>query len=97
MQSLLDVRNVAQKVTDYGFGLDAPSTARALRKLADALESGEVLLQKVTVYAQAHHDDFPTCGLVLQLVEMLPECEGRKRLDAAGSPFPVAVVDSPTK
>lgn len=72
MESPLSSHLFVAKVTNYGFGVDPERTADALRRLADALDTKDVLLQKVTVYSQVCADEFPGCGLVLRLVEKLP-------------------------
>lgn len=53
----------------FGFGLGTVAFATALRQMADRVERGEVLVQRVHVIGMASMDDYTTKRLVLQIVE----------------------------
>jgi hypothetical protein len=53
----------------YNFGMDSKKCAEVLRKVADAIESGDVILQDGKVYSAVSHSDFPMTTLHLKFYE----------------------------
>jgi hypothetical protein len=50
-------------------GIDAAEMAKALRRLADRIESGDVAVQTGTVYTLADAEDFVRSAMVLKFAE----------------------------
>lgn len=55
----------------YGFAASSERAAGALRKLADDIESGEVLLQSVRVTGLVQVDDYAKTGIRIVVAEKL--------------------------
>lgn len=53
----------------FGFGIKAPHTSAELRKLADAIDAGEILVQRVEVMSAASLEGFATTRFLLELVQ----------------------------
>jgi hypothetical protein len=53
----------------YAFGLDEIKTAEMLRRLADDLENGKVLVHRVTTSCHATQDEFTIREIVVELLE----------------------------
>jgi hypothetical protein len=62
----------AGKAGKYAFGLDEAKTVSLLRKLADDLEAGNVVLQSVTTSNHASHEEFAVKEYVIEVLEELP-------------------------
>jgi (p)ppGpp synthase/HD superfamily hydrolase len=56
----------------YSFGIDATNTAAALRRLADAIDRGEITIESVRVQSLATADDFTSTLLRLKVHELKP-------------------------
>jgi len=88
-----------QTAGNYGFSVDPQATATALRRLADDLQSGAVILQRAAQFRVAQHDEFEASGVVLHFVSATEahrkEIKKRVSLYGSGHQFPVdeAAVD----
>jgi hypothetical protein len=68
----INANDLTREVSPYGFGIDQPKTALALRRLADDIEAGQVLINKACVYDVLLNGDFPGSTLLLTFVRKLP-------------------------
>lgn len=66
VQDFIDSSN-----SKYGFGLDRALTAAGLRKVADAIEFGDVLPQGAEVHGIGKADDFTLTTLTLTFAERI--------------------------
>ena len=57
---------------DYPFGVSPAASARALRRLADQVESGDVVLQAVGQAHKASATDFQSSVLTVEYVRKIP-------------------------
>jgi hypothetical protein len=73
----------------FAFGIDKERPAATLRRLADMMESGQVLLQTARVTSFASSKDFTLTGLRLVFAEKIDD--GPKALYGPASKFPAAV------
>jgi len=53
----------------YSFGVDRERVARELRRLANALDAGQVLVSGVTAVSKATAQDFTETRLLIRLTE----------------------------
>ena len=74
----------------FAFGIDKERPVATLRRLADMMVSGQVLLQNARVTSFADRDAFTLTGLRLVLAEKIDN--GPKTLYGPASKFPVEVV-----
>jgi hypothetical protein len=63
----------ADRAGKHAFGLNDNKTAMALRKLADDIESGTVVLNSVTTSSYATHEEFTVREIVIEILEESPE------------------------
>lgn len=94
----INVDAFAGKTVPYRFGLDSADAAASLRKLADEIESGNVLLQGARVFGIAKLDDFAITTLRLSFAEK-GACSSRgevAELYGPTSSLPVAVAKLPS-
>lgn len=77
----------------YEFGIDQAAIAKALRDLADDLDSKDAIPVSATVYRRSRLDDYPETVIVLKLIESVDERNRGtiKELHAPDSQFPVDV------
>jgi hypothetical protein len=59
----------ANKAGKYSFGVDEAKTAEALRKLADEIESGRVVLYSVSTSSHATHEEFTIREVTIEVLE----------------------------
>ncbi|HSM84708.1 MAG TPA: hypothetical protein VLT16_01095 [Candidatus Limnocylindrales bacterium] len=59
----------ASRAGKFAFGLDEAKAVQLLRKLADEVETGKVLLHSVSTSCHATHDEFTVREVVIQLLE----------------------------
>jgi hypothetical protein len=74
MISAYDVGHVSSSDSGqrYSFGIDSAKTSKELRKLADAIDVGRVLVNSVMAVGRATAQDFTETRVVLRLVEKMP-------------------------
>ncbi len=66
---MIDANECAKKAGKYAFGLDESRTAQTLRKLADDIEAGVVVLYSVSTSSYAEHEEFTVRELVIEVLE----------------------------
>ena len=71
-KKLINAAECSSRAGRYAFGLDEMKTVAMLRRLADDLESGKVLVHRVTTSCHATHDEFTVRELVVELLEEAP-------------------------
>jgi hypothetical protein len=74
---MINATECASKAGRYAFGLDEARTAAALRKLADEIEAGSVVLHSVTTSSHAAHNEFSVRELVIEVLEESPNAGPR--------------------
>jgi len=60
----------------YAFGVDEIKTARMLRRLADDIESGRVMVHSVTTACNATQEEFTVRELTVEIMEEAPAGSG---------------------
>lgn len=60
----------------YAFGVDEIKTARMLRRLADDIESGSVMVHSVTTSCHATQEEFTVRELTVEIMEEAPAGSG---------------------
>lgn len=74
---MLSANDFSKRTTaGFTFGADAKATAARLRRLADDIESGQVLLQNVEIKGAASAEDFTNIVVTLTLHERVPAPPG---------------------
>jgi hypothetical protein len=63
----------ADRAGKHAFGLNDNKTVIALRKLADDIEAGTVVLNSVTTSSHATHEEFTVREIVIEVLEESPE------------------------
>jgi hypothetical protein len=53
----------------HAFGVDQAGTARALRRLANDIETGVVVVHSVCISSRAAHEEFTVRELVIEVLE----------------------------
>jgi hypothetical protein len=91
MASIVNPEKFSPLNLDFQFGLDPAGIAQQLREIADAIDAGDVCMQKATVYHWVNVDEFKMASVVLQFAEKAEERRARKELHAVSSSFPVEV------
>ncbi|HEY6307492.1 MAG TPA: hypothetical protein VI488_13655 [Candidatus Angelobacter sp.] len=66
---MINATECAGRAGKYAFGLDEARTAQALRKLADDIETGIVVLYSVSTSSYAEHEEFTVRELVIEVME----------------------------
>jgi len=59
----------AERAGKYAFGLDNQKTAAALRRLADEIETGSIVLQSFSTSSYATQDEFAVREVVIEILE----------------------------
>ena len=57
---------------EFAFGLDVPATAKYLRRLADDIENGEILLTEFTLTNSTAIDDFCMLNVLVRGAQKSP-------------------------
>mgnify|MGYP001584846120 CR=1 FL=1 len=55
----------------FAFGCDSKLAAAALRKLADQIDAGAILAQRVEQKTVAKHEDFASSSFIIEFVQKL--------------------------
>jgi hypothetical protein len=63
----------ADRAGRHAFGLNDNKTVAALRKLADDIEAGSVVLNSITTSSYATHEEFAIREIVIEVLEEYPE------------------------
>jgi hypothetical protein len=66
---MFNASECAKRSGKYAFGVDEAGTARALRKLADDIVAGAVVVHSVSVASRAMHEEFTVRELVIEVLE----------------------------
>ncbi len=66
---MIDATECSKRAGKYAFGLDEAKTAQTLRKLADDIEAGVVVLYSVSTSSYAEHEEFTVRELVIEVLE----------------------------
>jgi hypothetical protein len=72
-RTIINAAECADRAGKHAFGLNDSKTAAALRKLADDIESGTVVLNSVTTSSYATHEEFTVREIVIEILEESPE------------------------
>jgi hypothetical protein len=75
-RKIFNAAECSHRAGRYAFGLDEMKAAGMLRRLADDLENGKVLVHRVTTSCHAIHDEFTVRELVVELMEEAPGEQG---------------------
>jgi hypothetical protein len=62
----------ADRAGKHAFGLNEAKAVEALRKLADDIEAGTVVLHSVTTSSHATHEEFAIREVVVEVLEEYP-------------------------
>jgi len=69
----INAAECAERAGKHAFVLNANKTAIALRKLADDIEAGTVVLNSFTTSSHATHEEFTVREIVIEVLEEYPE------------------------
>ena len=69
----INAAECADRAGKHAFGLSDNKTVSALRKLADDIEAGTVVLNSVTTSSHATHEEFAVREIVIEVLEDYPE------------------------
>jgi len=69
----INAAECADRVGKHAFGLNDNKTVIALRKLADDIEAGTVVLNSITTSSHATHEEFTVREIVIEVLEEYPE------------------------
>jgi len=73
----INAAECADRAGKHAFGLNDNKTVIALRKLADDIEAGTVVLNSVTTSSHATHEEFTVREIVIEVLEDYPEAGPR--------------------
>ncbi|OAI57761.1 hypothetical protein AYO50_00010 [Acidobacteria bacterium SCGC AG-212-P17] len=82
VKTTINAVECADQVGRHAFGLNDSKAAAALRKLADDIEAGTVVLHSVTTSCHATHEEFTIREVVIEVLEEYPSAM------ALCTPFP---------
>ena len=68
----INAAECADRAGKHAFGLNEGKAVAALRKLADDIESGAVVLSSITTSSHATHEEFTIREVVIEVLEELP-------------------------
>jgi hypothetical protein len=68
----INAAECADRAGKHAFGLNDNKAVIALRKLADAIEAGTVVLNSVTTSSHATHEEFTVREVVIEILEEYP-------------------------
>jgi len=69
----INAAECTERAGKHAFGLNANKTVIALRKLADDIETGTVVLNSLTTSSHATHEEFTVREIVIEVLEEYPE------------------------
>ena len=71
-RTTINAAECADRNGKHAFGLNDAKAVVALRKLADDIESGTVVLHSVTTSSHATHEEFAIREVVIEVLEEYP-------------------------
>lgn len=71
VRTIINAAECADRAGKHAFGLNEAKAVAVLRKLADDIETGNVVLQSVTTASHATHEEFAVREVT---IEVLEEC-----------------------
>jgi len=71
-RTTINAAECADRAGKHAFGLNDAKAVVALRKLADDIESGAVVLHSVTTSSHATHEEFAVREVVIEVLEEYP-------------------------
>jgi hypothetical protein len=74
----INAAECADRAGKHAFGLNDNKTVIALRKLADDIEVGTVVLNGVTTSSHATHEEFTIREIVIEVLEEYPAAEPQR-------------------
>ena len=75
-RKVINAAECSNRAGRYAFGVDEIKTAEMLRRLAEDLEKGRVLVHRVTTSCHATQDEFTVREIVVELLEEAPRGKG---------------------
>jgi hypothetical protein len=76
-RTTINAAECADRAGRHAFGLNDNKTVAALRKLADDIEAGSVVLNSITTSSYATHEEFAVREIVIEVLEDYPEAGPR--------------------
>jgi hypothetical protein len=73
----INAAECADRAGKHAFGLNENKTVTALRKLADDIEAGTVVLNSLTTSSHATHEEFAVREIIIEVLEDYPEAGPR--------------------
>jgi hypothetical protein len=73
----INAAECAERAGKHAFGLNDAKAIAALRKLADDIETGDVVLHSVTTSSHATHEEFAIREVVVEVLEDYPNAGPR--------------------
>lgn len=70
--STINAAECADRAGKHAFGLNESKAVAALRKLADDIEAGNVVLHSVSTSSHATHEEFAIREVVVEVLEEYP-------------------------
>ena len=71
-KTTMNAAECADRAGKHAFGLNDNKTVMALRKLANEIEAGTVILNSVTTSSHATHEEFAVREIVIEVLEEYP-------------------------
>lgn len=71
-RTTINAAECADRAGKHAFGLNDTKAVTALRKLADDIEAGTVVLHSVTTSSHATHEEFAIREVVIEVLEDYP-------------------------
>lgn len=71
-RTTINAAECADRAGKHAFGLNDSKAVAALRKLADDIEAGTVVLNSVTTSSHATHEEFSIREVVIEVLEEYP-------------------------
>jgi hypothetical protein len=72
VRTTINAAECADRAGKHAFGLNENKAVAALRKLADDIEAGRVLLHSVSTALHATHEEFTIREVVVEVLEEYP-------------------------
>jgi hypothetical protein len=74
---MFNTTECANRAGKHAFGVDEARTAQALRKLADDIDAGTVVVHSVSIVSRAMQEEFAVRELVIEVLEETPKAGPR--------------------
>ena len=69
VRTIINAAECADRAGKHAFGLNEAKAVEALRKLADDIEAGNVVLHSVTTSSHATHEEFAVREVTVEVLE----------------------------